>query len=80
MTYVYLIQSVTNPTKRYIGKSENLKSRLADHTGGRSVHTSADRPWRLISYHAFSDEYKAKQFEHYLKSGSGRAFAKKRLW
>jgi predicted GIY-YIG superfamily endonuclease len=80
MTYVYLIESVNTPTKRYIGKSNNLKIRLADHNAGRSVFTSVARPWRLVAYHAFSDQHKATAFEHYLKSGSGRAFARRRLW
>ena len=35
--------------------------------------------WRLKTYIAFSDEAQAIAFEKYLKSGSGRAFAKKRL-
>jgi putative endonuclease len=35
------------------------------------------RPWRLRTYIAFSDEKCARAFEKYLKSGSGRAFAKK---
>jgi hypothetical protein len=29
---------------------------------------------------AFKDKNKAKQFEEYLKSHSGRAFAQKRFW
>jgi len=33
-----------------------------------------------VTYVAFSDESKAIDFEKYLKSGSGRAFAEKRLW
>jgi putative endonuclease len=37
-------------------------------------------PWRLVTYVAFSDEQKAESFERYLKSGSGHAFARKRLW
>ena len=31
------------------------------------------------TYIAFNNKYKAYDFEKYLKSGSGRAFAKKRL-
>jgi hypothetical protein len=31
------------------------------------------------SYFAFSDEQRAVEFERYLKTASGRAFAKKRL-
>jgi len=33
----------------------------------------------LVTYVAFSDEQKAVAFERYLKTASGRAFAKKRL-
>jgi putative endonuclease len=43
-------------------------------------HTSKYAPWKLVTYVAFSDRQKAEAFEHYLKSGSGHAFAKKRLW
>jgi predicted GIY-YIG superfamily endonuclease len=42
-------------------------------------HTSKYAPWRLKTYIAFSDALQALQFEKYLKSASGRAFAKKRL-
>jgi hypothetical protein len=34
----------------------------------------------LVTYVAFADKQKAQAFELYLKSGSGHAFAKKRLW
>jgi predicted GIY-YIG superfamily endonuclease len=44
------------------------------------VHTAKYKPWKLITYMAFADERKAREFEHYLKSGSGKAFANKRLW
>jgi hypothetical protein len=43
------------------------------------THTAKHRPWRLKTYVGFSDEPKALAFEKYLKSASGRAFAKKRL-
>jgi len=33
-----------------------------------------------VAYFAFADERKAREFEFYLKSGSGKAFAKKRFW
>jgi hypothetical protein len=35
--------------------------------------------WRLVTYIAFSDDQKAADFERYLKSASGRAFANKRF-
>lgn len=50
------------------------------HNNGHSPHTSKHKPWKLIAYLAFSDEAQALAFEKYLKSGSGHAFARKRLW
>jgi predicted GIY-YIG superfamily endonuclease len=79
MWYVYIIRSVTSPNQEYIGASANLKQRLADHNAGKSAHTTKFIPWRLAWYSAFPDKFKALEFEKYLKSHSGRAFAKKRL-
>lgn len=80
MHYVYLLESLAMPGQRYVGMTADLKSRLADHNAGRSPHTSKFRPWRLVTYIAFSSRGRAAAFELYLKSGSGHAFAKKRLW
>lgn len=80
MTYVYLLATQSAPSRHYIGKTSNLKQRLSDHNAGRSHHTAASRPWRLVTYHAFSDPWKARDFESYLKSGSGRTFAFRHLW
>ena len=54
--------------------------RFTDHNTGKSPHTSKYVPWKLVTYSAFSDEQKAETFKCDLKSGSGHAFAKKRLW
>lgn len=80
MYYVYLLESEVSGGQRYIGLTTDLKRRLADHNAGKSSHTSKYTPWRLVTYVAFSDVEKARAFERYLKSGSGHAFAKKRLW
>jgi predicted GIY-YIG superfamily endonuclease len=80
MRYVYLIQSETFATERYVGATSDLKQRLAEHNAAKSPHTSKFVPWRLVTYVAFSDDHKAESFERYLKSGSGHAFARKRLW
>jgi putative endonuclease len=80
MRYVYLIQSIPFPTQRYIGITKDLKARLKPHNEGQSPHTSKFKPWELVTYVSFSDESKAMEFEKYLKSGSGRVFAEKRLW
>ena len=80
MHYVYLIESLDDPTKRYVGVTGDLKARLGEHNAGKSTHTSKHRPWRLVTYVAFWDRAQAEAFERYLKSGSGHAFARKRLW
>jgi putative endonuclease len=80
MRYVYLLESEAATGRRYVGVTSDLKQRLAEHNARKSPHTSKYVPWRLVTYVAFSDEEKAETFERYLKSGSGHAFAKKRLW
>lgn len=80
MFYVYLIQSLSDSQRRYTGYTTDLRRRLKVHNTGGSVHTAKYVPWRVVSYHAFSDERKAREFEYYLKTGSGKAFANKRLW
>lgn len=80
MYYVYLIQSIKYPEQKYVGFTTDLKNRLETHNSGGSTYTKAYMPWRLITYLGFSDKRQAKEFEYYLKSSSGKAFANKRLW
>jgi len=42
-----------------------------------AASTAALRPWSLLVSIEFSTERAASAFERYLKSGSGRAFAKR---
>jgi putative endonuclease len=71
MFYVYLIRSETFPKQRYVGFTSDLKKRIATHNAGGSFHTSKHKPWTLVTYHAFANERRAREFEHYLKSGKG---------
>jgi len=79
MYHVYIIRSITHPEKRYIGKTTNLKKRISDHNCGTTTHTKKHKPWELVTCVTFKNELKAIEFEKYLKSCSGRAFANKRL-
>ncbi|MBN9584201.1 MAG: excinuclease ABC subunit C [Afipia sp. 62-7] len=79
MWYVYILRSLSSPDQEYTGATADLKQRLADHNAGKSTHTAKFRPWRLVWYCGFPDKLPALAFETYLKSHSGRAFAKKRL-
>jgi putative endonuclease len=76
MKYVYILESLDS-LHFYVGLTDDLRARLAKHNAGEVPHTSKYRPWRMRTYFAFSDEARAVAFERYLKSGSGRAFAKK---
>jgi|ERR1700733_13827986 putative endonuclease len=78
MKYVYILES-HDSAHFYVGVTDDVPARLAKHNAGEVAHTSKYRPWSLKTYVAFSDEKQAFAFERYLKSGSGRAFAKKRL-
>jgi len=80
MFYVYLIKSIKNPNKTYVGFTTNVKECLKKHNEGGSIYTSDYKPWKLVSFVGFDEESKAIDFEKYIKSGSGYAFAKKRLW
>ena len=79
MWYVYILRSVSSPEQEYPGVTANLKRRMSDHNAGKSTHTAKFKPWKLAWYCAFPDKYKALEFEKYLKSHSGRAFANKCL-
>ena len=55
------------------------RARLQRHNAGEVPHTAKFRPWRIKTAIAFTDRNRALRFERYLKTASGRAFAKKRL-
>jgi len=77
--YVYILQSEAFPERFYSGFTEDLQLRLTAHNHGCCEATKPFRPWRIKTAVAFSDRSRALDFERYLKTGSGRAFCKKRL-
>jgi len=72
--------SVEKPSERYVGVTSDLRARLDEHNRGASAYTAKSRPWKVATYVAFAERAQAEAFEKYLKSGSGHAFARKRLW
>lgn len=77
--YVYILRSLGPEQRFYVGMTEDVSVRLDAHNAGRVSHTSKFKPWALRTYCWFEDDAQAAAFEKYLKSASGRAFAKKRL-
>jgi len=78
MFYTYILLSPKSHIF-YFGSTNNLKKRLVLHNDGGVKSTKPHRPWKLIWYGAFNSKKEAREFELYLKTGSGKAFAYKRL-
>ena len=74
--YVYILVSEAEPTVHYTGITQHLRERLREHNRGACPYTAKHRPWRMETAISFSSEVKARIFERYLKSGSGREFAR----
>ncbi|MGB6221831.1 GIY-YIG nuclease family protein [Haloferula sp.] len=77
MFCTYILESISNPERHYVGHSADLKVRLSEHNAGKSANTAKHRPWKVRCYFAFETESLARNFEKYLKSGSGRTFTKR---
>lgn len=80
MHYIYLIRSISFPKETYIGLTKDLNRRIDQHNKGTTPHTAKFTPWKLVAMVGFEDLKSAIEFERYMKSGSGHAFAKKRFW
>ncbi len=78
MYYTYILRSSKSKIF-YYGSTKDLRKRFEEHNSGLSKSTKPHTPWRLVFYAAFETEQQAQDFELYLKSGSGKAFAYKRL-
>ena len=79
MHYAYILHSVSHPERYYYGSTSDLKNRVAVHNAGGNVSTKPFRPWTLAWHGAFQCKQTATDFEQYLKTASGKAFARKRL-
>jgi putative endonuclease len=76
--FVYVLKSETTGA-RYYGLTSDVAMRLAAHNAGMNKSTARACPWKLVTLIEFSSADTAMKFEQYLKSGSGRAFARERL-
>jgi predicted GIY-YIG superfamily endonuclease len=75
--FVYILKSLAKPDTYYVGLTSDVPRRLETHNEGLSVHTSEHRPWRTLVVIEFDEEAPALKFERYLKTGSGREFARR---
>ena len=75
--FVYVLRRESDAGCHYVGVTSDVDARLEWHNAGPSGQTVRHRPWAVIISIEFADERTALRFERYLKSGSGRAFAKR---
>jgi putative endonuclease len=75
--FVYILKSVSTAGTYYVGVTSDLAKRLDAHNAGLSPHTGKARPWRRLVVIQFDEELPAMAFESYLKTGSGREFARR---
>jgi putative endonuclease len=79
MHCAYILQSIPHPERFYYGSTADLRNRLATHNAGGNISTAQYRPWTLAWYGGFLGKETATHFERYLKTASGKAFARKRF-
>jgi putative endonuclease len=70
--YTYILQSISDPAQFYVGSTEDLHARLKKHNAGEVPHSAKYRPWQIKTAIAFTALERARQFERYLKTASGR--------
>jgi predicted GIY-YIG superfamily endonuclease len=75
--FVYILRSDSDPSRHYVGRTSNVDDRLDWNNAGPSGYTVQHRPWSIVVAFEFRDESAAARFERYLKSGLGRAFARR---
>lgn len=79
MYIVYILKSLKESKRHYIGITNDIEKRLKEHNNKQSTYSSIYAPWELETYIVFKDKTLAENFERYLKHGSGNALLKKRL-
>ena len=72
MHYVYILKSLKD-SKFYIGRSGDLKRRIAEHSSGKIKSTTHRRPLKLIFYEAFAGKADAIRKEAYFKTSKGKS-------
>ena len=77
MWYVYFLELSNQDI--YVGSTNDLRRRFKSHQQGHVISTKQYLPIVLRTYVAVTDEATARSLERYFKSGSGKAFVKKRF-
>ena len=79
MFTVYVLQS-TVASKAYVGFTNNIERRIAEHNAGKHSYTKRYMPWILKYTEQFDNLREARERERYFKSGAGRKYLKTRIF
>ena len=66
---VYVLQN--SEGRFYVGLTENIQTRLAQHNAGESKWTAKYRPWSVVWKSEDMTLYEARKFENLLKRQKG---------
>jgi putative endonuclease len=78
MWFVYVLKSL-NDQNLYMGSTNNVRRRLAEHNSGEVESTRHRIPFSLEAFVAVKDKVRAIKLEQYFKTGSGKATLQKRI-
>ena len=78
MWFVYVLKS-RRDKGLYIGSTNDIRRRLAEHNSGLVESTRPRLPFDLEAYVAVRDKARAVELEQYFKTGSGKAVLLKRI-
>lgn len=71
MYYVYVLLSKKD-NNFYIGFTENVEQRVAEHNSKKNVSTRFRGPFKLIYYEGHTSKYDALRRERYFKTSKGK--------
>lgn len=75
MYFVYVLSSKKR-SYLYVGMTEDISKRFAQHCAGRVKSTKPYRPFDLVHVEEYSTKEEPRSREIYLKSGAGKELLK----
>ena len=78
MWTVYVLRSLSSNIL-YVGMTQDIERRIAEHNAGKSKFTSGHIPWVVLYKEPCPDSTSARKREKYLKSAAGKRFIQKIL-
>lgn len=79
MYYVYILKSLNFP-KTYVGMTNNVVRRLAQHNSGYHFYTKRYLPWEIMYTETSESREQARIREKYYKSAAGRRWIRYNLF